>query len=88
MQQQNEYYRKEIKKFQALLLIEVKIWVQLLLKSNKTSDIKSTFNTVTIKYLQISSFNICFIFSFTEISLGIIQIIETYFKFTFATFII
>lgn len=88
MQQQNEYYRKEIKKFQALLLIEVKIWVQLLLKSNKTSDTKSTFNTVTIKYLQISSFNICFIFSFTEISLGIIQIIETYFKFTFATFII
>lgn len=88
MQQQNEYYRKEIKKFQALLLTEVKIWVQLLLKSNKTSDTKSTFNTVTIKYLQISSFNICFIFSFTEINLGIIQIIETYFKFTFATFII
>ena len=70
MQQQNEYYRKEMKKFQALLLIEVKIWVQILLKRNKTSDTKSTFNTVTIKYLQISSFAICFIFSFTEISLG------------------
>lgn len=88
MQQQNKYYRKEIKKFQALLLIGVKIWVQLLLKRNKTSDTKSTFNTVTIKYLQTSSFAIRFIFSFTEISLGIIQIIETYFKFTFSTFII